>query len=880
MIEKIIEFSIRNRFVVILLTLAVIGAGVYAVVNTPIDAIPDLSENQVIVFTDWMGRSPRDIEDQITYPLSVNLQGLAGVKAVRSRSEFNFSMIDVIFDDKVDFYFARQRVLERLALASTFLPPGVVPYMAPDATALGQIFWYTVEGKGYDLGRLRAVEDWYVRYQLNSVPGVAQVASVGGYPIEYQIERRSPQAPRLRRHAGRIVRGRGPLQFVGGRPGDPQGQRRVPDPRRRVDPLGGRHRKHRRAVRSGQGDAHPGLEPGQGGPGNAVPPQRARERRQRGGRRRGHDAPRRKPPGRHQAHQGEDRRASGGPAAGRPHRPLLRPHPADRRRHPHPGHDPLPRNAHRLDRHPPDLDALPQCAGHLPDAAAGRPGVVHPHAPAGHRLEHHVAFGHRHFDRRPGGPGDRDGRERHAPPHGAFRQGPRDGRHPRTGPPRLPHGGPAHLLLGDDHPPVVHSGVRLDRPGGQDVPPAGLHEEFRHDRRGHPLHHARAGVDPDVPPRPAPQRGGKLVGPQPDRHLQTLADLDDAAAEPGHVVVLRAVDRRGGPVPDGRRPRVFMAIVFPLRGGSDHCRQRDPDRRPPLASLVAGDPDGPCAGGLQLPQDRRGIHAGAGRRQHPRHAGHGAAGVGRRGGRRHQGPRRLAPPLSRGGNGRRQGGPRRDAHRPLAAGNAGNGRQLAAQGVLAQATPQLRRRRAANGGRAGKDGPTETRETVGGRGRSQGVGQRRHHDGRRPDRRHAARARAGTIPGVRAWAVAQADAGVRRGIGLALARRRPLAARRERRGNRPARGPTGREIWSAAGRRARPVGRQRADPGDCPTVGCGQDGPTQSAIAFAAVRPAAGGVAASRQRAGGRAAHAVHRNARFHPGPPPGVVERAGPPAG
>jgi Cu(I)/Ag(I) efflux system membrane protein CusA/SilA len=188
MIERIIEFSIRNRFLVILLTLGVVVWGVYAVYHTPVDAIPDLSENQVIVFTDWMGRSPKEIEDQITYPLSVNLQGLAGVKAVRSSSEFNFSMINIIFEDHIDFYFARQRVLERLTLAGTFLPPGVVPYLAPDATALGQIFWYTVEGAGSDLGRLRAIQDWYVRYQLNSVPGVAQVASVGGFPIEYQID--------------------------------------------------------------------------------------------------------------------------------------------------------------------------------------------------------------------------------------------------------------------------------------------------------------------------------------------------------------------------------------------------------------------------------------------------------------------------------------------------------------------------------------------------------------------------------------------------------------------------------------------------------------------------------------------------------------------
>ena len=188
MIANIIEFSIRNRFIVILVTLGVAAWGVHAVTNTPVDAIPDLSENQVIVFTDWMGRSPQEIEDQVTYPLSVNLQGLAGVKAVRSSSEFNFSMINVIFDDNVDFYFARQRVLEGLTLSSTFLPQGVKPYMAPDATALGQIFWYTVEGQGQDLGRLRAIQDFSVKYAIKSVPGVADVASVGGLPIEYQID--------------------------------------------------------------------------------------------------------------------------------------------------------------------------------------------------------------------------------------------------------------------------------------------------------------------------------------------------------------------------------------------------------------------------------------------------------------------------------------------------------------------------------------------------------------------------------------------------------------------------------------------------------------------------------------------------------------------
>src|SRR6202165_6408738 len=125
MIEKLIEYSIRNRFLVMIVAGVLTVAGVYAVLSTPVDAIPDLSENQVIVFTDWMGRSPREIEDQVTYPLSLKLQGLAGIKAVRSSSEFNFSMITLIFEEHVDFYFARQRVLERLTVANTFLPQGV-----------------------------------------------------------------------------------------------------------------------------------------------------------------------------------------------------------------------------------------------------------------------------------------------------------------------------------------------------------------------------------------------------------------------------------------------------------------------------------------------------------------------------------------------------------------------------------------------------------------------------------------------------------------------------------------------------------------------------------------------------------------------------------
>src|SRR6516225_5323174 len=195
MIERIITFSIRRRTLIIAAALVVTLAGIYAVYQTPVDAIPDLSENQVIVFTEWPGHSPREIEDQVTYPLSLNLQGLTGVRTVRSSSDFNFSMISIIFEDGAELQSARRQIAERLVPAEGQLPAGVVPRLAPDAAATGQIFWYTVEGGGLDLGRLRALQDWYVRPQLASVPGVAEVASVGGFPIEYQI---TPDLNRMR----------------------------------------------------------------------------------------------------------------------------------------------------------------------------------------------------------------------------------------------------------------------------------------------------------------------------------------------------------------------------------------------------------------------------------------------------------------------------------------------------------------------------------------------------------------------------------------------------------------------------------------------------------------------------------------------------------
>lgn len=187
MIERIIDFSARNRFIIIVVYLLLIGAGIWAVYNTPLDAIPDLSENQVIVFTEWMGRSPQLIEDQVTFPLVTALQGVPEVHAIRAQSMFGMSFIYIIFNESTDLYWARSRVLEKLATVQASLPKGANVQLGPDGTGVGHVYWYTVEGK-YDLGTLRAIQDWYIKLNLQGVTGVAEVASIGGYVKQYQVD--------------------------------------------------------------------------------------------------------------------------------------------------------------------------------------------------------------------------------------------------------------------------------------------------------------------------------------------------------------------------------------------------------------------------------------------------------------------------------------------------------------------------------------------------------------------------------------------------------------------------------------------------------------------------------------------------------------------
>ena len=187
MISKLIEAALRNRFIVLMIAVGVIVYGVYAVKTTPVDAIPDLSENQVIIFTEWMGRNPQIIEDQVTYPLVSNLQGIPRVKNIRANSMFGMSFVFVIFDDNADIYWARTRVLERLNSAQRLLPQDVTPTLGPDGTGLGHVYWYTLDAPGYDLGELRALQDWYIRFALQTVEGVSEVASFGGFQKQYQV---------------------------------------------------------------------------------------------------------------------------------------------------------------------------------------------------------------------------------------------------------------------------------------------------------------------------------------------------------------------------------------------------------------------------------------------------------------------------------------------------------------------------------------------------------------------------------------------------------------------------------------------------------------------------------------------------------------------
>lgn len=190
MLSRIIRFCVKEPWLVVLLTIGVTVFGWISYNRVPIDAIPNIGENQVIVLTPWPGRSPKDIEDQVTYPLSVSLLAVPGAESVRGKSMFGYSFVQVTFKDSVDFYWARSRVSEQLGTAAAQLPDGVVPQLGPDATGLGQVFYYVLvpPKDGMSLADLRSLQDFVIKYDLQAVEGVSEVASIGGYVRQYQIE--------------------------------------------------------------------------------------------------------------------------------------------------------------------------------------------------------------------------------------------------------------------------------------------------------------------------------------------------------------------------------------------------------------------------------------------------------------------------------------------------------------------------------------------------------------------------------------------------------------------------------------------------------------------------------------------------------------------
>jgi Cu(I)/Ag(I) efflux system membrane protein CusA/SilA len=237
MLTKIIDWSSRNRFLVLLATLFVIFGGVVAVLRTPLDALPDLSDVQVIVYTEYPGQAPQVVEDQVTYPLTTAMLSVPKSKVVRGFSFFGASFVYVIFEDGTDIYWARSRVLEYLNFASGRMPRGVTPQIGPDATGVGWVYQYALLAKNKSLAELRTIQDWYLRYQLTKAHGVAEVASIGGFVQTYQVTV----------DPGRFARLRHPSDD--GRPGHP-----------RLQP--GRRRPHRRNGRNRIHGARQGLPAG------------------------------------------------------------------------------------------------------------------------------------------------------------------------------------------------------------------------------------------------------------------------------------------------------------------------------------------------------------------------------------------------------------------------------------------------------------------------------------------------------------------------------------------------------------------------------------------------------------------------------------------
>ncbi len=260
MLEKLIDLSIRNKFMIALLTVfRHYRRGSTACLKTPIDAIPDLSDVQVIIFTEYPGQAPQVVEDQVTYPLTTQMLAVPGAKVVRGYSFFGYSFVYIIFEEGTDIYWARSRVLEYLNYASGKLPKGVTPTLGPDATGVGWVYEYALVSDGRtDLQQLRSIQDWFLRYELTAVEGVSEVASIGGYRQAVPGERRSGAAARLPLHHPPDQGGDPAQQQRCRRAAHRDGRDRIHDPRQGLHPVEGGYRKNRSRHRQ-QRDAGAGA---------------------------------------------------------------------------------------------------------------------------------------------------------------------------------------------------------------------------------------------------------------------------------------------------------------------------------------------------------------------------------------------------------------------------------------------------------------------------------------------------------------------------------------------------------------------------------------------------------------------------------------------
>ena len=485
MVRAIIRFSAQNRALVLLATACVVAYGLYTIQHIPVDAIPDLSDTQVIVYSRW-DRSPDIVEDQVTYPIVSALLGTPKVKTIRGFSDFGFSYVYVIFEDGTDIYWARSRVLEYLSKIQPLLPAGVSTELGPDATGVGWVYQYAlVDDSGtQSLADLRTLQDWNLRYRVQSVPGVAEVASIGGFVQQYQV---TVDPNRLRAFDLGIMdrRRRGEVeQQRGGRAAAGIRRPRVHGARPRLREVEGRSRAGGAQDRPAR---HAGAAAGRrvgGARARDAPRHRGPRRARRGGRRDRRHAPRRERARGHPPREGAAEGAGAVAAAGREDRADLRPLGSHRSVHRHAAPRADARD-HHCQRGDPDLPvAHPLSArAHHHDPGRGAAGV-HPDAADGHFLEHHVAGGHRDLDRRPRRRRDRGGRERlqEAGVVGARRPERRLPRHPARGaagsravglllparhrrrlPPDLHAGGPGrpalHAARVDEEPDDVHRGA-------------------------------------------------------------------------------------------------------------------------------------------------------------------------------------------------------------------------------------------------------------------------------------------------------------------------------------------------------------------------------------------------------------------------------------